>query len=216
MTLYDLVAAKIKDTAEKLSDLDDLLPAISTALARVSTVRPLEMVADLAGTGLHDLALPAGWAADFSRILGVEYPVGNVPETCLDAGDFTLYRSPLGQVLRLLYLVPPLAAPVRVTYTLPRTEATLPDGDLDAVACLAAALCLRNLAALHGQSSDPTISADVVSYSSKTDTYRRLAEALEGQYNLHFGIDPKGGVKAAGATATAALPRRARLTHGRN
>lgn len=215
MSLYDLVVAKIKDSAESLGQIDDILPAIDASLLRASEVRPLEAVADLSGTGLHDLDLPEGWAADFSRVLTIEYPVGNVPETMLPIEDFSLYRTPTGLVLRLTCEVPPLAEPVRVTFSQPRSEATLPVGDLDAVACLAAASCLRNLAARYAQSSDPSMSVDVVNYGSKADSYRRLAEALEGQYNLHFGIDPKGGVKAAGATATAAPASRPRLTHRR-
>lgn len=211
--LLDLVTAKVKDTAERLT-YDDYIPAITAALARYSKHRPLEVVADLAGTGGHDLTLPAGWDADFSAVSQVEYPVGSVPEDLLERSAWTLYRAPDGLKLRMIDETPPLAAAVRITYTTLRREATVPAPDLDAVACLAASICLMSLAAGYGQSSDPTIQADVVSYQSKTDTYRRLAEAFERQYFASLSIDPKAGPAAAAATASATTSRTLRLTHG--
>ena len=81
------------------------------------------------------------------------------------------------------------------------TETTVPDNDLDAVANLAAANCLRRLAAVYGQTSDPTIMADSVNYRSKTDEFRRLADAFEQQYNDHLGIGKDAPVSAACAIA---------------
>lgn len=214
--LLDLLAAKLKDTAERLSVYDDLEPAIVAALARYSKHRPLEVVEDLDADGTRDLDLPAGWAPEFSTISSIEYPIGDEPETLLDATDWRLYRTPTG--LKLRFVEAPVAADasVRVTYTRLRLEADVPAGDLDAVTCFAAAICLRTLAALYGQSSDPTISADVVSYQSKTDTYRRLADALEAKYFADLAIDPKAGPAAASATAAPASSRTLRMTHGRS
>lgn len=213
MALIDLVKSKVKDDGERLTDLDDYLPSIAAALERYSKHRPDEDAADLAGSGGHDLALPEAWIEGFSRVVQVEYPVDQVPEEILPAGHWKLYRSPAGLKLRLPYETPSAAESVRVTFTVTREEATVVDGDLDAVACLAAAICLRTLAAAYAQTSDSSIQADVVNYQSKADQYRRLADSLEGKYNDHLGIDPKGGVPAASSIAAATPSERVRLTH---
>jgi len=213
--LLDLVKAKTKDAAGQLTDDADFNPAINAALERYSKHRPLKVPEDLAGNASHDLDPPEFFAADSSRILSVEYPVGNVPATLLAANTWSLYRYPGGIKLRLLDVTPAADEIVRVVYTVQRREGDIPEGDADAVACLAASICLANLAALAGQTSDPTIQADVVNKQSKTDEFRRLATFWEERYNSHVGIDPKGG--AVGASATAAPAKRARgrerLTH---
>jgi len=213
MPLLEKVTAKVKDDSGRLTDLDDYQPAIDAALERYSRHRPKELVKDLAGDGTHDLALPAEWAEGFSQIRRVEYPIGDVPETLLEAADWTLYRSPTGLKLRLFEETPEATDTVRVTLTVGRLEADIISGDLDAVASLAASICLRTLAALHGQNSDSTLNADVVNHHSKADQYRRLADALEAEYNAHLGIDPKGGAPAAAAVAAPPASGRTRLTH---
>ena len=212
--LIDLLAAKLKDTADRLTVYDDLEPAIVAALARYSKHRPLEVVEDLDADGTRDLDLPAGWVPEASTISRIEYPIGDEPETFLEAADWKFYRTPTGLKLRFVDAPAEADASVRVTYTCLRLEADVPAGDLDAIACFAAAICLRTLAASYGQSSDPTISADVVNYQSKTDTYRRLADALEAKYFADLGIAAKGGPAAASATAAPASSRRVRMTHG--
>ena len=210
--LLDLVVAKVKDESGRLTEQSDFQPAIDAALERYSKHRPLEQVEDLDGAGSCDLDLPEGFVTSFSRIVAVEYPIGSVPPELLPAASWMLYRTPTATNLRLLEQVPPAGSSVRVTYTAPRTESGIASGDQDAVACLAASICLRTLAAIYGQTSDPTIQADSVNYGSKADQFRRLADSLEERFNLHLGVDVKGGTPAA--SAVAAPPRsRERLTH---
>lgn len=211
--LLDQVIGKVQDSTERLTVLENYLPAIAAALARYSKHRPLLVVADLDSIGTRDLELPPGWVTDFSTISSIEYPLEQEPESFLSADEYKIYRTPTGLKLRLWDAPPAAAASVRVTYTAVRTEADVPATDLDAIACFAAAICLRTLAALYGQSSDPTMSVDVVSYQSKTDTYRRLADAQEAKYFADLGIDPKAGPQAASATASPADPRRRHLLH---
>jgi hypothetical protein len=213
MPLLDLVKNKVKDDSGRLTDAADYIPAIGGALERYGKHRPKEIVKDCAGAGSHDVALPAEWVEGFSAIRRVEYPVGAIPETLLDPGDWYLYRTPTGLALRLPDALPAASESVRLTITAPRAEADIPAGDVDAVACLAASTCLRTLAALFGQTSDPTIQADVVNYRSKTDEFRRLADSLEERFNVHLGVDPKGGVAAASAVAAPPRGGRTRLTH---
>lgn len=211
--LIERVRNKLKDDSQRLTDEADYWPAVEAALARYSKHRPLELTVDLAGTGGPDLALPEGWLADFSRVLAVEYPVGDCPESLLEEGEWSIYRTSEGHRLRLRWDKPETGESVRVTYTALRLEADVPVVDLDAVACLAASSCLRTLAALYGQSSDPTIAADVVNYRSKTDEFRRLADALEERFNTHLGIDPKGTAPAASAFGADPARYRFRMTH---
>jgi hypothetical protein len=50
--------------------------AIDRAVQRYSTDRPRMKVVDVAAAGGNVLALPAGWEADFSELISVEYPIG--------------------------------------------------------------------------------------------------------------------------------------------
>lgn len=213
MPLLDLVKAKVKDDSGRLTDLDDYQPAVDAAVARYSKHRPLEVVEDLPGNGTADLDFPETWLAEFSQIRRIEYPVGSNPEALLDAEEWSIYRAPSGYKLRLRWDKPEVGESVRMTFTVPRVEADVPDADLDAVASLAASACLRSLAALYGQTSDPTIQADSVNYRSKTDEFRRLADALEERYNAHLGVDTKGTAPAASVIASAPRSGRTRLTH---
>lgn len=211
--LITLVQGKVKDTANRLTDPEDYNAAISEALSAYSRVRPVEAVADIPGTGGHDVDLPEGWQADFSGVLAVEFPIGTVPETCVDPRDYKLYRTPAGIKLRLITLTPAITDSIRLTYTLRhQDETTVPAGDIEAVANKAAAVCCRIISAGYGQSSEPLIQADSVNYGDKVDSYRRLADALEKQFNDHLGLGDDTPVQAAMATA-APPQRRSRLTH---
>jgi len=213
MALIDLVKAKVKDESGKLTDPGDYAAAVTEALNRYSKNRPRLVCADLAGAGSHDLALPVGWVEGLSSIQSVEYPTGVVPEALLDSDMWTMYRTPTATKLRLLTYTPEATETVRILYSAAHTEGTVPAADLEAVANLAAATCLRQLAAAFGQTSDPTIGADVVNYRSKADEFRRLADSLEEQYGDHLGIGKSTPVSAAMAVAKPKDDGRVRLTH---
>jgi len=212
MNLTDVIQGKVKDDSSKLVE-SDYTSALTEALKRYSKHRPRLIVEDIAGTATHDLSLPAGWCDGFSSIISLEYPVGNVPETILGSYDWTYYRMPAGQKLRLLELAPGISESIRAQYSALHTEATLPEVDQEAVANLAASFCLRQLAAAYGQTGDSTIQADVVNYRSKTDEFRRLAESFEGLYKNHLGLKDADTVPAASVTARPAGSNRVRLTH---
>lgn len=213
-TLIDMIRPKVKDVSGKLTDPDDLLSAATEALNRYSKVRPLLVVADIPGSGTYDCALPDDFLPGFSEITRVEYPVGRVPANIIDSRDYSVYQSPDGLVLRILIAQPDPDELVRQTYTVMHSEDSCPAVDLEAVANLAASICLRQLAAAYGQTSDPIIQADVVNYRSKADEFRRLADSYEAQYKAHLGIKDN----AVAAAATVAPPpdsRRPRMISGR-
>ncbi|HRR87635.1 MAG TPA: hypothetical protein P5316_21730 [Phycisphaerae bacterium] len=213
MSLIDLVKSKVKDDSGRLTDDDDYSPAVAAALAKYSKDRPGELVDDVNGAGTHDVDLPDGWVEGFSRVSSVEYPVGLVPEAYLPERDWRIYRGPDGPVLRLLREVPSIGSPVRVTITVPRVEADIVSGDLDAVGCLAASFCCETLANLFAQTSDPTIAADVVNYRTKSGEFAARGKRLRQLYLDHLGIDADGGFPAASVKASAPETDRVRLTH---
>lgn len=201
MDIIDLIRAKVKDDSGKLTDPDDLLSACTEALNRYSKARPFEVVADMPGSGSHDVDLPVDWIEGFSTITQVEYPVDRVPAEIIDRADYQLYASPAGRKLRILSATPDADENVRQTYTIMHSADSVPAVDLEAVANLAASICLRQLAAAFGQTSDSTIQADTVNYRSKADEFRRLADSFENLYKAHLGITGNDGTAAAMVTA---------------
>lgn len=211
--LIDLVKSKVKDDSGRLTDDDDYLPAIAAALATYSKHNPKSLVADLAGTGGHDLDLPAGWVEDLSTIRRVEYPLDEIPANLVDPDDWIIYEAPTGLQLRLIVDTPAIGEAVRLSYTGARVEDDVPAQDLDAVACLAASYCMQTLASLFVQTSDPTIAADVVNYRTKSGEADRQAKALKRRYTDLLGIKENDTVPAAMTTARSRRSGRTRLTH---
>lgn len=197
MALIDLVQSKVKDDSGRLTVVDDYEPAIAAALERYSAHKPRELVADVAGAGTHDVGLPVDWVEEFSQVRSVEYPVDQVPEVLLAQDTWKVYRAVAGPVLRLLDETPLATESLRLTITVPRIEAEVVTGDLDAVAALAASFCCDTLANLFASTNDPTISADVVNYRSKSSEYGRRAKALRKLYLDHMGIDEDSGQPAS-------------------
>jgi len=215
MNLVELVKSKVKDDSGKLTDPDDYLTAITSALNRYSKVRPFPVVVDIPGTGANDCELPSDWLDGFSSVTSVEYPVDLVPEQILDRRDWKIYGTPSGKKLRLLNMKLPASEVLRLTYTVCHTEDSVSAVDLEADSDLAASVCCSMLSAASGQNSTPTIQADSVDYGSKTDQFRRLADFLESRYKGHLGIKDSDTVGAAMASAAPQDSGRTRLTHGR-
>lgn len=206
MNLIDLIRSKVKDDSGKLSDPDDLTSACTEALNRYSKARPLEVVVDIPGSGNHDVDLPIDWIEGFSSILQVEYPVDQVPARIIERRFCQLYASPTGKKLRIWTINPTAAEMVRPTYTILHSEDSVPVVDLEAVANMGASVCCLALAARCGNTSDPTIQADVVNYRSKAAEFIRVAKEYEGLYKSHLGI--KDDDTVAAASTVAAPPER--------
>lgn len=161
---------------------------IAAALERYSKHRPKVDVVDITGDGTHDYATPTGWIDEFSSIVSVEYPVGDVPESLLDADDYKIYQTTSAKKVRLINDAPPATETFRVSFTVPRTATTVPSGDVDAVAKLAASFCLEELANAFAQTGDSTIGADVVNYHSKSSEFAARAKRLMQLYKEHMGL----------------------------
>jgi len=123
MTLTDFQArldVLLHDAAANLQ-VGDKDAAIVQAGVLYSNDRPLERVADIAGTGSFDLTLPTGWEDGFSRIKVIEYPYNatdSEPPQLAD-DEWVIYQAPIGKVLRFLAYVPAVGETVRVRFTAP-------------------------------------------------------------------------------------------------
>lgn len=187
----------------------DLL--IQDAGRRYSTGRPLIQVYDYLGNGTsYDFDLPGDFIDGFSAVASLEYPLGEGQEPALlEAEDWSLYRTIENNEqklkLRTLTVTPAAGKKIRLTYTalhrIPDSgPSTIPDSDFDAVAALAASLCCRALAAKYAQTSEPTLSADVVNYQGRVSQYSALANQLLKIYQDYIGLSKEPGAPAASVT----------------
>lgn len=213
-----LVPKLVRDTAGRLA-VEDIDDAVGLAVTRYSKDRPRRVVADLnIAVGGNIISLPAGFDADFSAIVSLEYPVGQVPPAFIGADQYELYPTPLAVQL-MLYLPVPDGAVLRLTYTARHvvsvSEDTIPPGDLEPVASWAAAICCEQIASYYANNSEPTIQADRTDQQSPAREYARRAKELRQRYLSELGVEDTKN-SAAGETVNWNLSNslgRDRLTH---
>jgi hypothetical protein len=184
----EMVRGLIKDDGGRLQDPSDYDRNIDAAIGRYSKHRPDEKIEDIVGDGTHDYDLPSSWIAEFSTIRGIEYPIGDIPATMLDSDSYEIYKTPTGNKIRLKDNAPSASESFRITYTILRTAATVPDGDISAFVWLATSLCCEELANAYAQTSDSTISADSVNYRTKSQEFASRAKRLKVLYAEHMGL----------------------------
>jgi len=184
------------ESSEEISTVD-IADSIELAARHHSNYKPLEKVADIAGSGEYDLTLPDSWEKGFSVILEVEYPQGNRDPTYIEAKDMFLYQGISGNpVLRLCNATPASGEIVRLTFThthsVTASSATIEDPDFWAAANLAASMSARVLAARYARVWDPAMELDLVNYRGKTEQYLALARECEEIWRLHLGLPETG------------------------
>lgn len=194
-----LVPNLVRDSSSLLqtSDRD---AAIALAVTRYSEDKPRSAVADLTGTGVKLVDLPAGWQAGFSRIVSIEYPMGAAPPSLMAQESYSLYTG-LSSTQILFVSALPAAATARATFTqahlLDADNDTIPLKDREAVANWAASLMLQQLANHYSGAGSPTIAADAVDWQSRGGEFARRAKESRQFYFDHIGVDPKKN-RAAG------------------
>lgn len=205
VTFEMLVGDRIRDSGATCTPAQ-IDRAIVEAAKRYARVRPIEAVQDYPGDGTtFDFALPTGWVPDLSTVRSLEYPMGERPPSMLEDEDWQFYRASTSVVMiRLKVVTPSAGQTLRVTWTKPHlvdlAGSTIVAQDEEAVANLAAAIGLRQLAAHAANTVDPSLAADSVNYRSKSSEYLKLADALETQYREHMGINDKDSETLAGGT----------------
>jgi hypothetical protein len=194
----ELLDEKLRETASIVS-AETRDRALTEALKAYSRVRPRRAVQKITGTGsAFTFDLASDFEEGLSSIEAIEYPVGEQKPVYLDADEYMLYRDQASGVLklRLVREIIPAATDAYVNYTarhvvtdITPVKDTVPETDKEAVSTLAAALCLRQLAAYYSQTSNPSLAADVADYGQTAERYRALARALEAEYGAAVGIN---------------------------
>jgi hypothetical protein len=135
------------------------------------------------------------WQDGFSWIKNLEYPAGEQLPVYYKADQYMIYN---GTHVRFLEGTPGDTNIIRIVYWSPHvvtaTSSSIPELFEYSVANYAAALALESLAAKYSKAQNPDIQADVVSYQTKADLYRRLAKELREQSMEEWGSgDPETG-----------------------
>lgn len=214
-----LVDDLVRDSAQWVTP-EQRERAIGLALSRYSTDRPRELVEDVTSTGGQALPLPAGWVAGESVLQGIETPVGRIPPVTLPSAQWSIYRGPLSEEIRLAQSL--LAGDVaRLSYSAPHrlssTEDTIPQAHREAVACYAASLLAEQVATVHAGASDATIGADRVDQAHPAREWAARAKSYRNRYFATLGIEinaqgvEQPRMEAAGVVVDLDLP----TTHGR-
>lgn len=212
-----LVDAMVRDDEARITT-SERDAALASAVTRYSEDRPRRVVVDLVAAGGHLLDLPAGWEAAFSQVVGLEYPIGEVPPAEIPTGAWRIYATPAGETIQVDDSFA-AGAEVRCTHTASHALAadadTIPVKHRDPVAAWAASLLLDQLAALAVNAGDPTIAADAVDHRSKSQEYAARARACRKRYFDTLGVNEKRNA-AAGVVVDLDLADslgRDRLTH---
>lgn len=183
---------------------------LEPAFAQYSIDRPRVLIREAAGTGSAYLDLPEEWIAEYSTLLGVEYPARQDPPSDLDSQSWRFVRSTADvDVEQLLLDRSPAAAQfVRLRFTAPWPYPTSDaDGDptsavaFEAVSALAASFCLVSMAA---ETSKGRMASLPTNYVDGTERSRSLLEAAsryEGVYDRFMGLKPSNADSGAAAPA---------------
>jgi hypothetical protein len=176
--------------------------AITVAVNAYSLDRPRAVVVDVPGNGGSRIDLPQGFTED-SRLIAIEYPIGQEPPAELPASEISFYAAPDKRQLALPVAIAS-GERARVTYTathvLDEDEDTLPAAHAHALACLAASILCGQLSSYYASESEPTISADTVNRQTKSATWRQRQRDLAAEYGRTVGAAPNPRKQAAIAT----------------
>ena len=213
----DELKSLIKDDVPKLSITDggDLEKILAKAVADHSKHRPFHVRKKIQGNGSAEYLLStifgSLWKHGYSRIVEIEYPIGNKPKDIVDEALYEIYDDGTAQDGSNLKLRFTDSQPATTEFFIVALSAELdlpkagtqnfPDTDehFSNITTLAAAYACQRLAAAYAPSTDGTITADVVNYHDKSSKYGALARQYLRQYNLAvFGKeDPEVSVAPA-------------------
>ncbi len=212
--IEELVADLVPDVSRLRDGAVDR--ALDEAVRRYSKDRPRRLVRDCVATGGALLIPPAGWEAE-SRIVAVEWPVGTIPPTIRRPGDVVPYHQPDATIRLQCRTVPPPGPgdTVRLTFTVAHSADSVPVDDRTAVAALAAATLLEQLAVATAGDTDSTISTDSADHKTASDRYAARARAARKVYDDHLGGGDGGPVRPAGAAAQAQVAGHTGMWRGR-
>lgn len=183
--------------------------AIAAAIERLSEEMPRTLTVEAANQSGQQLDVPAGWVPGESRLDQIEYPVGDVPPTYLDATRVMVLRQPGGaEKIGLADALPP-GSTIRVSFTAPHVvdsqSDTVPASRRWGVSCLAASILAGQLASFYANQANSTIAADAVEHRSKSELWAARERQYERQAYIAWGLPlPSANAGAASAQGQAA------------
>ncbi|MBE3141481.1 MAG: hypothetical protein IMZ53_12975 [Thermoplasmata archaeon] len=209
----DELASLINDDAAKLTSAD-LKLILQKAATDWGKDEPLYVSKKITGNGTayYTLAtiLSGLWKYGYSKFRAIEYPYNENPPEFLTQDAYRLYDDGTaqdGSNLKMMMVndVPSVTdyfiAHFSIEPLLNESSINFPDTNenFSKVTTLAAAYACQRLATAYAQSTDASISADVVNYNDKSSKYMSLAKQYFSIYNkLVFGEEsPVSVVKAA-------------------
>jgi hypothetical protein len=177
------VGSIIKDTDEKLS-AQDIENFIATALEHLNKVKSREKVLKVTNATPKDLfELPTDWDAEFSQMLAVEYPIDENPPEYLDIPDEVRLIDRDDKTY--IQFDSKINKDFRVIYTKRRTAVTdIVDFLVEPFCYLVAHFAAVALAFHYSNTSDPTLTADVVDYKSKAQFYQNLSTTCLEKFEM--------------------------------
>jgi hypothetical protein len=196
----DLVSALIRDDSAVLTPFQ-LDTAAMQALQRYSIDAPY-LVSELVTCDGLLAPLPSTWQPGISQLKSAVALTGGVtPEVVQQKGV-------AGDQLHLdRHFTGALMLEFSLAHQLDESHDTVFYGDMEALACYAAAICCDQLAAYYINEANSTLSVDVTAHQSKSNEYRKQATAYRTRYNAHVGQKTPGST-AAGAVVSFGSRRR--------
>jgi len=192
--LKDLIASLVRDDAKVLQPAD-VSQAIEQALQRYSQ-DALHLVSAEVGCSGYVAPLPTTWQQGMSKLNGAlalngaETP--DVIQVKTPDGDEIQFDRFFEGTLRLQFSVPHLVDD---------ETSTVFYGDMEALACYAAAICCDQLAAHYINETGSSLGVDTVAYQTKSNEYRKQASTYRKRYSDHVG-QKTPGTTAAGAVVS--------------
>jgi hypothetical protein len=150
----------------------------------------------LLANGEWEFALPIDWQTDYSQMIKIEYPGDRQEPDYLDLADYLV----LDGYWRLRNESASADDTAYLTYTALHTEDTVPAGNREGLAKLAAANVCFEMAARFAKTEAPRVQADAVNYRTKSDEWRSLGKDFRKMAYELLGVD----VSATGDIAQAA------------
>ena len=211
----DEIASRLQDTANKLHEVPDRQNALARAVYKYSRDKPQFVNARVAGNGTQEYLLSSAlgglWVYGYTFIEEIEYPVGNRPRTILARDEWEEVDDGTAQDGSNRLLSFPGLTPTSSQYfkvklgiqmNLPEIgEQNFPNTEenFTNITALAASMCCRRMAAFYANTSESSMSADVVNYGGQTGKYLQMAAQFLEEYNMNvFGQpDAPSGVRPA-------------------